>query len=114
VVKQCGETGTTYTIQSLGAAVEVEVEFEKITYTLTYTAGANGSITGTSPQSVKHGEDGSEVEAVPADGYHFVKWSDDVDTAKRTDTGVTENITVTATFAINEYTVTFKDMTVQN
>lgn len=34
-------------------------------YTLTYTAGANGSITGTSPQTVNHGANGSEVTAVP-------------------------------------------------
>jgi hypothetical protein len=37
----------------------VTVEFEKISYTLTYTAGENGSITGDSPQSVKYGENGS-------------------------------------------------------
>jgi ribosome-associated toxin RatA of RatAB toxin-antitoxin module len=103
------ETGLTYTIASLEDAVEVTVEFEKISYTLTYTAGENGSITGDSPQSVKYGENGSEVTAVPNDGYHFVKWSDDVETAERTDTNVTADITVTAEFAINEYTVTFKD-----
>jgi hypothetical protein len=37
-----GETGLTYTIASLEDAVEVTVEFEKISYTLTYTAGENG------------------------------------------------------------------------
>jgi uncharacterized repeat protein (TIGR02543 family) len=58
---------------------------------------------------VKYGENGSEVTAVPNDGYHFVKWSDDVETAERTDTNVTADITVTAEFAINEHTVTFKD-----
>jgi uncharacterized repeat protein (TIGR02543 family) len=104
-----GETGVTYTIASLEGAVTVTVEFEKISYTLTYNAGDNGSITGDSSQSVKYGENGSEVTAVPNDGYHFVKWSDDVETAERTDTNVTADITVTAEFAINEYTVTFKD-----
>ncbi|HQN73768.1 MAG TPA: LamG domain-containing protein, partial [bacterium] len=73
------------------------------TYTLTYTAGANGSITGTSPQTVNHGSDGSEVTATPDAGYSFVKWNDDVLTASRTDTNVTADITVEAEFAdVNE------------
>ena len=42
------------------------------TYTLTYTAGANGTITGTSPQTVDYGASGTEVTAVPNTGYHFV------------------------------------------
>jgi hypothetical protein len=40
-------------------------------YTLTYTAGANGSITGTSPQTVNDGADGTAVPAVPDAGYYF-------------------------------------------
>ena len=47
------------------------------TFTLTYTAGANGSIIGTTPQTVNYGTDGTAVTAQPAFGYHFVKWSDD-------------------------------------
>ena len=42
------------------------------TYTLTYTAGANGTITGTAPQTVDYGTSGTEVTAVPDPGYHFV------------------------------------------
>src|SRR5213594_4263265 len=76
-------------------------------YTLTYTAGANGSITGTSPQTVNHGSDGTAVTAVPNTGYHFVKWSDDSTANPRTDTNVTANISVTANFAINTYTLTY-------
>jgi uncharacterized repeat protein (TIGR02543 family) len=102
-----GAVGSTYTITSLEDAVTVTVEFEKITYTLTYTVGANGSITGVSPQSVKYGENGSEVEAVPDTGYHFVKWSDGAIDAKRTDTGVTGDISVEAEFAITSYTITY-------
>jgi hypothetical protein len=36
---------------------------------------------------------------VPNAGYHFVKWSDDVMTANRTDSPVTADLTVTAQFA---------------
>ena len=72
------------------------------TYTLTYTAGPGGSISGASPQTVNHGADGTEVTAVPAPGYHFVGWSDDpAVTAARTETNVTADKSVTASFAIN-------------
>ena len=60
------------------ANVSVTANFAINTYTLTYTAGANGSITGTSPQTVNHGADGTPVTAVPNTGYHFVDWSDGV------------------------------------
>ena len=42
------------------ANVSVTANFAINTYTLTYTAGANGTITGTSPQTVNYGADGSE------------------------------------------------------
>jgi len=74
------------------------------TYTLTYTAGAGGSITGTSPQTVDSGADGSAVTAVPDTGYHFVDWSDSSTDNPRTDTNVTADINVTANFAVNTAT----------
>src|SRR5262249_43507732 len=62
--------------------------------------------TGTASQTVNHGASGTAVTATPNTGYHFVSWSDGVTTASRTDSNVTANISVTATFAINTYTVT--------
>ena len=50
------------------ANVSVTANFAINTYTLTYTAGANGSITGTSPQTVNHGADGSESNSGPEHG----------------------------------------------
>jgi adenylyl- and sulfurtransferase ThiI len=88
------------------ADISVTASFAINTYTLTYTAGANGSISGTSPQTVNHGASGSAVTAVPDAGYHFVSWSDGVLTASRTDANVTADISVTASFAINTYTIT--------
>ena len=70
-------------------------------------AGANGTITGNTPQTVEHGQDGTEVTAVPNTGYHFVQWSDGVTTAARTDLGVTGDINVTAEFAVDKWQVTF-------
>jgi Divergent InlB B-repeat domain len=77
------------------------------TYTLTYTAGANGSISGTSPQTVNSGGSGSAVTAVPDTGYHFVAWSDSSTANPRTDTNVQADLSVTASFAINTYTLTY-------
>ena len=73
-------------------------------FTLTYTAGANGSITGTSPQTVASGGNGTAVTAVPDANYHFVNWSDSSTANPRTDSNVTANVTVTANFAIDTYT----------
>ncbi|MBI5476171.1 MAG: InlB B-repeat-containing protein, partial [Ignavibacteriales bacterium] len=83
----------------------VTANFVLKTYILTYTAGANGSISGTTPQTVNHGSDGSAVTAVPNTGYHFVDWSDASTANPRTDLAVTADISVTANFAINQYTL---------
>lgn len=76
-------------------------------FTLTYTAGPGGAIQGTNPQTVAAGADGTPVTAVPDTGYDFVKWSDDVLTATRTDVNVQSDIDVTAQFAIKQYSVNF-------
>lgn len=43
-------------------------------------------------------DDSITVTAVPEDGYAFVKWSDGVTTAARTDTSFSQNVNVTAMF----------------
>lgn len=70
------------------------------TYTLTYTAGANGSILGASPQTVVRGNDGSPVAAVANATYEFVEWSDGDTSNPRQDVFINGNLTVTATFAL--------------
>ncbi len=77
------------------------------TYTLVYTAGANGSISGDANQRVAHGANGSEVEAIPAINYRFVKWSDGVSSAIRSERNVTMDVSVEAEFALKTYQVTF-------
>ncbi len=94
------------TDSSVTANIAVTASFAIDTFTLTYTAGSNGTITGTSPQTVNYNASGSAVTAVPATGYHFVKWSDDSTVNPRTDASVTANISVTASFAIDQYTIT--------
>jgi uncharacterized repeat protein (TIGR02543 family) len=93
-----GCSGTGDCTVTMDQARSVTANFTLNTYNLTYTAGLNGSITGTLFQTVNHGEDGTEVTAVADSGYIFSIWSDGVLTESRTDTNVTENISVTANF----------------
>ena len=75
------------------------------TFTLTYSADDHGTISGTTPQTVDYGADGTEVTAVPDPGYVFVQWSDGVTTAARTDTNVTTDIDVSAEFGMTAFEV---------
>lgn len=95
------QTSTVYTMPPNDA--EVTANFEINTYTVIYNAGANGSITGTTPQTIDHGSDSEEVTATPDTGYHFVDWDDGSTDNPRTDTNITADLTVTANFAINTY-----------
>src|SRR6185369_14792726 len=102
-----GGLTATRTDTNVQADLTVTASFAINQYTLTYLAGANGSITGTTPQTVNQGADGTAVTAVPDAGYHFVSWSDGGLTATRTDTNVQADLTVTATFAANQFTLTY-------
>jgi len=94
--------------QHVTADIAVTASFAVNRYvTLTYAAGDNGSIDGSAAQAVIPETSGSAVTAVPEDGYHFVSWSDGSIANPRTDQGVTADITVTAAFAINQYTLTY-------
>jgi hypothetical protein len=92
---------------TMDANKSVTARFAINTYTLTYTAGANGTIVGTSPQTVDYNGSGTLVTATPDAGYHFVSWSDGVLTAARTDTNVTADLNVAAAFAINPDALAF-------
>jgi len=85
----------------------IEASFAINTFTLNYTAGAGGSLTGDTSQVVNYGEDGTAVTAVPDTGYHFVDWSDASTDNPRTDLNVTANINVTANFAIKTFTLNY-------
>jgi uncharacterized repeat protein (TIGR02543 family)/MYXO-CTERM domain-containing protein len=50
---------------------------------------------------VAHGASGSQVTAVANTGYTFASWSDGNTSATRTDSNVTGNLSVTATFTQN-------------
>ncbi|MCG8206166.1 InlB B-repeat-containing protein, partial [Tenacibaculum finnmarkense genomovar finnmarkense] len=54
-------------------------------YTVKYTAGNNGTITGDLAQTIEEGKATSEVKAIADAGYEFVKWSDNNTSETRTD-----------------------------
>ena len=71
------------------------------TYTLTYSAGAGGSISGATPQTVPYLASGSQVTAVASNGYSFSHWSDTLVTTNRTDIALIGGTNVTAIFTVN-------------
>jgi uncharacterized repeat protein (TIGR02543 family) len=83
---------------TISADLLVTARYERLTYQVTYTAGENGTITGLTPQTVLHGNSSEAVTAEPETGYHFVEWSDGLETNPRTDENVTSDILVSAVF----------------
>lgn len=83
---------------NIASSVSVTASFSLDTFTLAYTAGTGGSLSGSATQTVSYGSSGSFVEAVPSSGYAFSKWSDNSTDNPRTDTNVTDNISVAAVF----------------
>ena len=97
-------TGSTFAnlgTYSFGADLTLFARWEvsaPTVYTLTYVAGAHGSITGTSVQSISSGGSGSAVTAVAATDYSFSVWSDGSTSNPRIDTSVVSTRTITASF----------------
>jgi autotransporter-associated beta strand protein len=84
-----------------GEAADGEVEDYQMAVsglTLTYLAGAHGTLTGSTNQPVSYGGSGSAVTAVADSGYAFTNWSDGIWSNPRTDMNVFSNVTVTANF----------------
>ncbi len=97
-------SNNSYTISNVTTNHIVIATFAIGTYTLTYTAGTGGTISGAPylTQTVSYGADGTTVTAVSNPGYHFLGWDDGSTDNPRTDINVTSNISVTANFAMNE------------
>ncbi len=77
---------------TMDMARSVTATFTLKQFTLNYTAGANGSLTGSTSQMVNYGDDGTAVTANADSGFHFVDWSPGGSTANpRTDTNVMAN-----------------------
>ena len=103
-----GTTANPRTDTNVTADVTVTANFAANgPYTLTYTATGGGAISGDTPQTVECGDEGSEVSADPNLCHHFVKWSDGRTDNPRTDTNVTADLTATAVFASDRYSLDY-------
>ena len=79
----------------------LSAEFAVNTYTVSVTAGANGTVSGGG--SFEFGAPAT-ITATPATGYHFAGWSDGSAVANRT-FNVSADLDLKAEFAINTYSV---------
>jgi len=100
---------TSYTFTNMTANHTISAAFAADTYTITASAGANGSIAPQGAVSVNHGSD-QTFTITPATGYHvadvLVDGTSAGATTSYTFTNVTANHTISATFAVNTYTIT--------
>src|SRR5690606_12449663 len=84
-----GDGPWTWTCSGTAGGADASCSADIQTYTLSYSAGSGGSISGTTPQTVAHGASGTPVTAVPDGGHGFVQWSDGSTANPRTDAHVT-------------------------
>jgi methyl coenzyme M reductase beta subunit len=102
--------GTTYTLSNIIASHTVSVTFNILTYTVTPSVGANGTLTPTTAKTVTYGSS-LAFSAVPNAGYAMGVWSLDgttVQTGGRSYTlsNITANHTVAVTFIVFTPTLT--------
>lgn len=97
--------------ENIATASETLSEYvERDYYYLVYENSENGRIEGELEQTVKAGETGKEVTAIPDEGYVFVGWSDGRLIATRHDSYVKSDITVYPVFRPEgeTYSITYK------
>ncbi|QTA78558.1 immunoglobulin-like fold-containing [Desulfonema limicola] len=87
------------TINSVTSNMEITANFVE-EFTVTFTAGANGSLEGTAVQTVAKGGSTTAVTAQPADGFRFLNWTGDYQSSDNplVVNNVTSNMTITANF----------------
>ena len=100
---------TSYTFTNVTANHTISATFVINAYTITASAGANGSISPSGAVAVNHGAN-QTFTVTPNTGYHIedvkVDGSSVGAVTSYTFTNVTANHTISATFAINTYTIT--------
>lgn len=81
--------------------------FKKVAYSITYSSEQHGKIVGDLHQTLYAGESGTEVVAVPDEGYAFVHWSDGNISPDRCDTNIKADKTYTAIFKKVAFFITY-------
>lgn len=95
-----GVTANPRTDHSVNSNITVTAQYNAINFTIEYTAGSGGTISGSSTQSVTYEASTTEVTATPDAGYYFIGWSDGNINPTRKETNVKDNATYTATFGL--------------
>ena len=93
------------TIPDMESNVNVVKYYSVSVQTDGYIGGSVAITEGTTGDEVKAGSS-IQITATPEEGYHFVKWSNDVTDNPYTFT-VNSDVTLTATFEPNQYTIVF-------
>jgi hypothetical protein len=94
-------TGWDTAFTNVTTNLTVTAQYSQITYTVTFTSGTHGIINnGTAVQTINYGGNATAPTTTANPGWTFTGW----DTAF---TNVTSNLTVTAQYNINTYTITF-------
>ena len=91
---------SSYLFNNVTVAHSLTVSFAINTYTVTFTAGVHGIISGTAVQTISYGGNATAPTITSTAGWTFTGW----DTAF---TNITSNLTITAQYTLNTYTVTF-------
>ncbi|MBI4810333.1 MAG: hypothetical protein HY800_02600 [Ignavibacteriales bacterium] len=103
------DSTSSYTFDNVTANHTIHAKFSVNTFTITVSAGANGSISPSGSVSVNQGSD-QHFTITPNTGYHvdslFVDGTHVDSTTSYTFLNVTENHTIHAIFAIDVYTIT--------
>ncbi len=94
-------TGWNIPFNNVTSNLTVTAQYSPITFTVTFTAGTNGTITsGTAVQTVVYGGSAIAPTVTAVAGMVFTGWNTSF-------TNVTSNRTVTAQYAVQTFTVTF-------
>lgn len=100
----------THAFSAVTANHTMRADFAINSYAVTFTSGSNGTLVGSTSQTVNDGGSCTPVSAAPATGYHFVNWTGDggfiaTSTNPLTITNVTKSQAVTANFAVDTHVV---------
>lgn len=104
-----GDGPWSWTCEGTGGGESASCSADIQHYTLAYTAGPGGEVSGESNQSVAHGSSGEPVSALPDAGYRFAEWSDGSTLNPRSDNHVVEDLEVRADFIEQTSTVLSSD-----
>ena len=101
-----GNTDNPRTITNVTADTTITASFAIDQFKVTVKSAGNGTVD-PATQIDNYGSNSTEISATADANYHFVQWDDGNTDNPRTITNVTEATTITASFAIDTYTLSY-------